>query len=125
MSQAADDRSGGTRRRSDHHHHDAAEVRAQPVVLELGEGVGALVVYTDAELVGVEVEISPAGNDADRSHKQVLRRSMGGTTVAVLVYDHLAEGEYTLWLNGVAKERNVRVRGSAVAELDWRAAGAY
>ena len=126
MSQAADDRSGGNRRRSDHdhHHHDVDDVRVKPVVLELGEGIGALVVYTDPELVGVEVEISLTGNDADRSHKQVLRRSVGGSTVAALVYDNLAEGEYTLWLDDLARERNVSVRAGAVAELDWRGAAA-
>jgi hypothetical protein len=121
-----DHRSGGNRRRSDHdhHHHHAGDVRAQAVVLDLGKDIGALVVYTDPELVGVEIEISPAGDDAGRSHKQVLLRSTGGSTVAALVYDNLREGEYTLWHDGVAKDRNVRVRGGAVAELDWRAADA-
>jgi hypothetical protein len=102
------------------HHHEASEVRVQPVVLDLGEGIGALVVYTDPEFVGVEVEISPTGCDTERSHKQVLLRSAGSSTVAALVYDNLREGEYTLWHNGVAKERTVRVPGGEVAELDLR-----
>ena len=72
-----------------HHHHDAAEVRAQPVVLDLGDGVGALIVHTDPELLGVEVEISPAGDDGDRQHKEVLRRALGPTSRHVLVYDNL------------------------------------
>jgi hypothetical protein len=103
-----------------HHHHHVDEVRAQPVVLDIGGDVGALLVYTDPELLGVEVEISPAGDDAARQHKQVLMRAVGHTNVAVLVYDNLPEGVYTLWLGGVAKARNVRVAGGAVAELDWR-----
>ena len=46
----------------------------QPVVLDLGDGVGALIVHTDPELLGDEVDISPAGDDGHRQHKQVLRR---------------------------------------------------
>jgi len=105
----------------DHHHHeDTGRVHARPVVLDVGGAIGALIVHTDPELLGVEVEISPAGDDHSRQHKRVLRRQMGSATVTVLLYDNLPEGEYTLWLDGVAKSRNVRVPGGAVAELDWR-----
>jgi hypothetical protein len=105
-----------------HHHHDAHEVRAQPVVLDLGDGVGALIVRTDPELLGVEVEISPVGADADRRHKQVLRRALGPETATMLVYDNLPEGDYTLWLDDAAWARGVHVTGGAVAELDGRGA---
>ena len=71
----------------DHHHHDHDEVRIQPVVLDLGEGVGALIVHTDPELLGTEVDISPAGDDGNRQHKEVLRRMLGPQVATVLVYD--------------------------------------
>jgi hypothetical protein len=103
-----------------HHHHDAHEARAQPVVLDLGDGIGALIVHTDPDLLGVEVEISPAGADADRQHKEVLMRSLGSTAAAVLVYDNLPEGDYTLWVRDVPWARGVHVAGGEVAELDWR-----
>jgi hypothetical protein len=103
-----------------HHHHDPADVRSQPVVLDLGDGIGALIVHTDPELLGVEVEISPAGADGDRQHKEVLRRTMGPATVNVLVYDNLPEGEYTLWVDDVAWASKVRIESGAVAEFDWR-----
>jgi len=108
----------------DHHHHEH-EVRARPVVLDLGDGVGALVVYTDPGLLGVEVEISPSGNDADRRHKQVLQRAIGPETVTALVYDSLPEGGYTLWVGGDPWARDVHVRGGLVAELDRRGAAAH
>jgi hypothetical protein len=104
-----------------HHHHFAAGVRSQPVVLDLGDGIGALIVRTDPELLGVEVEISPAGADSDRQHKEVLQRTMGPETVNVLVYDNLPQGEYTLWVGDIARASNVRVESGSVAELDWRA----
>jgi hypothetical protein len=103
-----------------HRHHDAAETRSHHVMLDLGEGVGALIVQTGTELLGVEVEISPAGADDSRQHKQVLLRTMGALQVPTLVYDNLEEGDYTLWIDGVATARGVRVSGGAIAELDWR-----
>ncbi len=103
-----------------HHHHDSAEIRSQPVVLELGDGIGALIVHTDPELLGVEVEISPAGADDDRQHKEVLRRAFGSTMVNVLVYDNLPEGRYTLWVGDVAWASDIRIESGSVAELDWR-----
>ena len=106
-----------------HHHHDAADVRSQPVVLDLGDGIGALIVHTDPDLLGVEVEISPDGADGDRQHKEVLQRTMGPAAVNVLVYDNLPAGEYTLWVDDVAWARGVRIAGGSVAELDWRGTG--
>jgi hypothetical protein len=104
----------------DDHHHDADEVRAQPVVLDLGDGIGALIVHTGAELLGVEVEISPSGDDGDRQHKEVLQRTMGPVTASVLVYDNLPEGDYTLWVEDEPWARSVHVTGGQVAQLDWR-----
>ena len=89
-------------------------------MLDLGDGVGALIVHTDPELLGVEVEISPAGDDGDRQHKEVLQRSLGPTSATVLVYDNLPEGDYTLWLDDEPRARGVHVDGGQVAELDWR-----
>ena len=105
-----------------HGHHDPNTVRSQPVVLDLGVGIGALVVRTDPILLGLEVELSPAGRDGERRHKQVLERALGDGTAHVLVYDGLAPGDYTLWLDGVALARGVPVRSGEVAELDWREA---
>jgi hypothetical protein len=103
-----------------HHHHDPADVRSQSVVLDLGDGIGALIVHTDPELLGVEVEISPAGADGNRQHKEVLQRTMGPATVNVLVYDNLPEGKYTLWVDDVAWAIDVRIESGSIAELDWK-----
>jgi hypothetical protein len=108
----------------EHHHHRADTARPQHVVLDIGEGVGALIVHTDPGLLGTEVEISPADDDWRRSHKEVLERtSADGGSAHVLVFDDLPEGLYTLWLDGYARSRGIAVRGGEVAELDWRGAG--
>ncbi len=99
-----------------HVHLDSAEIRMQPVVLDLGGNVGALIVHTEPELLGVEVEISPAGNDGDRQHKEVLQRVLGPTIANVLVYDNLEEGDYTLWIDGRAVAHGVHVSGGQVSE---------
>jgi hypothetical protein len=110
----------------DHHHHahgDPGELRLQPVVLELGDGLGALIVETDPELIGTEVEISPAGDDGRRSHQEVLRRGAGNHQSCVLVFHGLAQGGYTLWIDDVARARDVCVESGKIAQLDWRVGG--
>lgn len=90
------------------------------VVLEIGEDLGALIVYTDASLHGTEVEISPDGEDERRAHKDVLERGTGEHRAFTAVFDKLPEGLYTLWTEGVARARGVQVTGGSIAELDWQ-----
>jgi hypothetical protein len=35
------------------------------------------------------------------------------------VFDKVREGSYTLWVNDLARAREVTVTGGAVSELDW------
>lgn len=89
------------------------------VVLEIGDDVGALIIHTDPELHGAEIEISPAGEDGQRSHKEVLERSTGGRPAYTAVFDRIPEGTYTLWTAGVPRARKVAVAGGQVTELSW------
>src|SRR5262249_45090375 len=92
----------------------------EAVVLELGDELGALVVYTDASLLHTEIEISADGDDHERSHKDVLERVVAGRSLYAAVFDNVPAGEYTLWHRDGARARGVTVVGGAVAELDWR-----
>jgi hypothetical protein len=81
------------------HHH--AEPVAGPsgsgtVVLELGPGVGALILNTPAGLNGAEIEISLSGTDGPRMHSMVRPRHVAGGTRYAAVYPGLAPGEYTV-----------------------------
>ena len=106
-----------------HDHHAAAHrPHPEPVVLELGGDLGALVVYTDPRLLHTEIEISPVGDDTDRSHKDVLERVLPGRSLYAAVFDRVHAGTYTLWHDGFARSRGVEVHGGHVAELDWRSA---
>jgi hypothetical protein len=86
-------------------------------MLDLGPGVGALVLHTGAGMHGVEVEISPAGRDGERSHKQVHERPVAGRLLYGAVFESLPAGEYTLWLNDRPLRRNVAVGGAAVTDI--------
>jgi hypothetical protein len=103
--------------------HGPRRSHPESVVLEIGGEIGALLLYTDADLVGSEVEISLQGHDDQRQHKEVLQRPLGGRTVYAAAFDHLREGAYTLWLDDVARSRGVVITGGEVSECDWRAAG--
>jgi hypothetical protein len=102
---------------TDHHHSTAT--RSEHVMLELGDDVGALLLYTGPELHGREVEISAAGATGKRPHKQVHRRMVHGLTVHAAVFDRLGAGEYTLWLDGLPQAPRVHVDAGAITEVDW------
>jgi hypothetical protein len=97
----------------------AARRHPEQVVLDIGGDLGALIVHTDAGMVGVEVEISATGHDRDRSHRDVLEREIQGRPACTAVFDKVHAGSYTLWLDDIPRERDVVVAGGAVAELDW------
>jgi hypothetical protein len=108
----------------DHSHHTSHESHAarrhpEHVVLDIGGDIGALIIHTDASMVGVEVEISAVGEDACRTHKDVLEREINGCPAYTAVFDNIREGSYTLWVDDVARARDVRVSGGAIGELDW------
>jgi hypothetical protein len=118
---------GHSRSHPHHHRHNHGEVgeryaarsHPEPVVLEIGGNLGALIVHTDAGMVGVEVEISATASDGERTHKEVLEREIEGRPAYTAVFDKVRAGSYTLWVDDVARERGVVVIGGAVAELDW------
>jgi len=98
----------------EHHEH---RPHTEHVVLEIGGELGALIVYTDPALLHEEIEISPAGDDDRRSHKDVLERRTGVRSHHVAVFDRLERGTYTLWHHGEPLARGVAVAAGQVAEL--------
>ena len=92
----------------------------QGVMVDVGPGAGALVIYTADELRGQEIEISPVGSDASRTHTDVLRRKTAAGYVNAAVFGSLPEGGYRLWHDSLASPVEVRIEGNQVTELDWR-----
>ena len=92
------------------------------VVLELGPGVGALVLYTPAELDGREIEISRDDDPgARRTHSQVRPRHMPAGTRYAAVYPDLAAGSYTIWADKQAPAGRVVITGSKITNWNWPA----
>lgn len=98
-----------------------ARPHPEPVVLDIGGTVGALVVYADAELIDTPIEVSSAGDDDNRFHQHVLERPMPRGTSYAAVFDKIDEGTYTLWLHGEPRVRDFAITGATVAQVDWRA----
>lgn len=91
------------------------------VVLNIGAGVGALVVHTPGRLHGHEIEVSPVADPADRRFAEVRARYVRGGVSWSMVLDGLAEGRYTVWRDPVTPLAEVDVRGGAVTEYTWPA----
>ena len=101
-----------------------ARPHPEPVVLDIGGSVGALVVYWDAAELDTPIEISPTGADDQRQHQHILERPLPGKTLYAAAFDAITEGSYSLWVAGEARAREVLVAGGQVTELHWDAAGA-
>ncbi len=87
------------------------------VVLELGPGIGALILYTPAEMDGEEIEISRDGEP--RTHSRVRPRHMPGQTRHAAVYPSLPAGRYTVWRDEHRPAATVTVAGGVVSNCDW------
>jgi hypothetical protein len=85
-------------------------------VLDIGEDVGALVLYTRPELHGREIEVNPLGvsPDARRVHSAVLERSANGRTIFAAVYPELRAGDYEVVCPGSPR---FTITAGAVTEL--------
>ena len=92
-------------------------VHTENAVLDIGEDIGALVIYTGREMLGKEIEVSLKGNDAQKTHTAVLERKVNGRKTFAALFLVLPEGEY-ITLSTPSSE--ITIIGGQVTELDWR-----
>ena len=88
------------------------------VILELGEGVGALILDAPPELHGHEIEISPLAG-GPRTHSRVRERQTATRTVHAAVYPALAEGDYVVWRADGIPAGRVSIRGGRATRFRW------
>ena len=88
------------------------------VILELGEGIGALVLVTPPDLNGHEIEISPSAGGA-RTHSLVRKRQTAARTSYAAVYPALPEGDYIIWREDGAPAGQVTIRGGEASRFRW------
>ncbi|HEY5456661.1 MAG TPA: hypothetical protein VIJ96_14430 [Acidothermaceae bacterium] len=98
------------------HNHVAGQ---GPTVLDIGDDFGALVLYTSADLVGAEIEISPDGEPERRRHVAVHTREFPGGTAYAAVYYGLAAGTYDLWGADGRRALTVSIEGNGITEAVW------
>ncbi len=99
--------------------HDT-RIHTQPVVLDIGEDTGGLVISTGPELRGREIEISPRGAGTARVHTDVAERRVNGRTLYAAVYLPMPAGEYTIWGPDPDAPATVTITAGTVTEVDWR-----
>ena len=91
---------------------------AGTVVLNLGAGIGALVLYTPASMDGQEIEIS-LGDEQRRTHSQVRRRDTVTATKYAAVYPDLPIGDYTIWRDHHHKATTATITSGSVTSCHW------
>jgi len=95
-------------------------VHPESVVLDIGQDVGALLIYTKAALRGREIEVSPLGI-AKRVHVEVLERRVNGQPVFAAVFPQLRAGSYEIWeKNALDPIGTATIVGGEVTTVDWR-----
>jgi hypothetical protein len=103
-------------------HHLTGPSGPGSVVLDMGEGVGALIVDAPPARCGDEIEISASGGSGrggHRTHSLVReRRTAAGTTYAA-VYPGLPADEYTVWLDEHTSAGTVTVQPGQAARFRY------
>lgn len=96
-------------------HHD--------IVLDIGDNIGALIIYTKESMRGWQIDVSlqnmPA---AKRVHTDVLERRIGGRPVFAAVFAELPEGIYHTWSDPAV---TFTIVGGQISEIDWRDTDIY
>ena len=95
-------------------------IHPETVVLDIGQDIGALIIYTRAELRGREIEVSPLGSAATRVHVEVLERRIKGRQVFAAVFPKLRAGGYEIWGNAPNPSGIATIVGGEVTTVDWR-----
>ena len=114
----------------DHHHGDhgsgggplerITHVKGGPPVLDVGDGIGAMVLLVDPSLAGTEVFVADVSGC--QTHTGVWLRHIGAHQVAAAVFSELPEGHYTLLDPAGWSGREVTLASGQVIELDCRTA---
>ena len=114
----------------EHHHHAEGAVEApfvddgptegpaDALMLDIGEDIGALILYTEEPCLGLEIDLTPVG--APRSHHMhtmIRRRRAFDREFIAGVYPELTEGTYTIWGTDDLPLGEVSIVGGHVSEF--------
>lgn len=96
--------------------------RAHPesILMDIGDDVGGLIIYTQPDLRGQEIEVSRREAVDKRTHVEVLERPVNGRTIFAAAFPQLLAGVYAVWGTDGAVAAYVNVNGGEIATVDWR-----
>jgi hypothetical protein len=100
--------------------HDTGPTEGPPdaLVLDIGDDIGALVLYADEACLGLEIDLSPAGQPrSHHTHTLIRRRRAVGREFIAGVYPELKAGTYTVWSRSGQPLTEVVVKGGEVSEV--------
>ena len=108
-----------------HDHHTHGEVAMAPndaatsasVMLDIGGGLGALVLYPGERFRGLEIEISRVDGDGRRVHTGVHERTTQNGSMLTAIFGSLPTGEYLIWEDDTTEGPVVSVPDGAIAEV--------
>ncbi|HEV3225441.1 MAG TPA: hypothetical protein VGZ52_01355 [Acidimicrobiales bacterium] len=112
------------------HAHDHYHLPADPhvhdgpgeiPVLDIGDDVGALLVYLDGPTPSGELHARPLGEPGARFHTGVHARELVSDTTHVALYPEIRRGTYEILDADFEPLAVVDIDGGAVTELDLRA----
>lgn len=87
------------------------------VMLDIGAGLGALVIYPGKRFRGLEIEISRVDGDGPRVHTGVHERTTRTGSMLTAIFGSLPAGEYLIWEDETTDGPVITVPEGAVAEL--------
>jgi len=87
-----------------------------PVLLDIGDGVGALIVHLDFDRVGSELHLRPTDGGLP-THTGVWERDVAGGRTVAAVFPSLAEASYEVLGDDGAQVTTVQVKSGEVTEL--------
>jgi hypothetical protein len=111
-----------------HSHGDEQPAPAEPrptrpsrgVCVDIGDGVGALVLYSDVDREWLEPEIHPLDEPDRRQHVWVMERLVASGSVFAAVFPSLPEGRYGVCSpDGAPAVQTVEIIGGEVTEARW------
>ena len=99
--------------------HEHTPVGTGPVVLDIGEGIGAAIITADAVLEGREVEIRAVDTEWNGDHVAFHVRATADTLINAAVFPQLSEGDWEIRLRCTAGSPVVplRVTGGRVTTV--------
>jgi len=102
------------------HGGERAGARLEDAVLDIGDDVGALILYTGEEYAEREIEVSPLGDETRRTHTAIHQRRAGADAVYAGIFPQLRAGAYRIWADRAGLVECVTIVGGEVVEVDWR-----